>query len=830
MEEKSKKDKKEKKHGKNKERSKKAQIANDAIEAHENVDDAPVPIPAGEGLMLSSAGSEAEGWEEFLRLTCQHCEVAATCAPAQDLLDFVKRIWGRIQSCSLNCWPGLQAVATVHKQFTAAGVIQEEHHLPDCLPSWQAGRERDGMSPIQRQRIRFWRPLFPFPLLGAQQLLYSQLHPVEPRTLCSLPDAGMYISRRFIPRGDLWESKCAVRRSDVQLLTTCRSRRDRGGDLFQHVLPPVHAHQLRVDSPAASSWSQRFDELRRGDRRLAGGKCLNHINETCVSPASCGFDLRRPFMPPCQAENVDLSQRRQSFFSLRCPNLINESAWWGWEDDTEGSEDEGNIGNMIDMKKYRIRASDGGCQSQRGTWSADVQDALKCVLVVIAERFSFRPGELLLEWGSGCGFAMSWAKAYYDVDSLGVDIMPAAAWAAKYSLGLSCVADGRKLQWIPNGLFDHVFSYGALRHLSFEEQCEVAHQLVRKLRIGGRAFIGWNRANLVGPWKWYDCFRADIGSFVELEVLEEANLFVEDSSKIAGSSQLTWEFPSYAVLLKKVTRPQTILVYFKSGKIAKQMRREQRRLKREERERFRQEQQELEAALEADPGLQDAIDSLIEGACNWREADGNPGKLDEAKEQGPAPFRSLEELVAQLDELEKSEGSGVPKAISVPHDPLNPLNAAYDMRAYEMLRKLRLDEEHQMSQVAADEPEWDHLGYLRRSPSPCRLRTNGTMWPTRKGAWRSRAGGVYLPPEMAEVEKRGSPSLSPAKWMYPEEFNRPLREARRSPSYTRYDREEISSTSSSSSSTAPKRQRRKKRRLRSSSHESRPSPDYVLEG
>ena len=447
---------------------------------------------------LDSDCSQAEGWEEFLRLTCQHCEVAATCAPAQDLLDFVKRIWGRIQSCSLNCWPGLQAVATVHKQFTAAGVIQEEHHLPDCLPSWQAGRERDGMSPIQRQRIRFWRPLFPFPLLGAQQLLYSQLHPVEPRTLCSLPDAGMYISRRFIPRGDLWESKCAVRRSDVQLLTTCRSRRDRGGDLFQHVLPPVHAHQLRVDSPAASSWSQRFDELRRGDRRLAGGKCLNHINETCVSPASCGFDLRRPFMPPCQAENVDLSQRRQSFFSLRCPNLINESAWWGWEDDTEGSEDEGNIGNMIDMKKYRIRASDGGCQSQRGTWSADVQDALKCVLVVIAERFSFRPGELLLEWGSGCGFAMSWAKAYYDVDSLGVDIMPAAAWAAKYSLGLSCVADGRKLQWIPNGLFDHVFSYGALRHLSFEEQCEVAHQLVRKLRIGGRAFIGWNLLKVHG--------------------------------------------------------------------------------------------------------------------------------------------------------------------------------------------------------------------------------------------------------------------------------------------------------------------------------------------
>jgi len=264
----------------------------------------------------------------------------------------------------------------------------------------------------------------------------------------------------------------------------------------------------------------------------------------------------------------------------------------------------------------------------------------------------------------------------------------------------------------------------------------------------------------------------------------------------------------------------------KRRKIAKEMRREQRRLKREERERFRQEQEELEAAFQDDPGLQDAIDNLIQVVQQERPVQAEAPDTDEA--EGQAPFRSLEELVAQLDELEKSE-AGVTKPVSAPHDPLNPLNAAYDMRAYEMLRKLRLDEEHQMSQVAADEPEWDHLGYLRRSPSPCRLRTNGTMWPTRKGAWRSRAGGVYLPPEAGEVERRGSASLSPAKWMYPEEFNRPFKEARRSPSYNRYDREEISSTSSSSSSSTVPKRRRKKRRLRSSSHESRPSPEYLPE-
>lgn len=138
------------------------------------------------------------------------------------------------------------------------------------------------------------------------------------------------------------------------------------------------------------------------------------------------------------------------------------------------------------------------------------------------------------------------------------------------------------------------------------------------------------------------------------------------------------------------------------------------------------------------------------------------------------------------------------------------------------------------------------------------------MWPTRKGAWRSRAGGVYLPPE-ANIERQGSPSLSPARWMYPEEFNRPLqmlgnnfggisedcdsmvriklgrgsddsraalfrflRKARRSPSYTRFEREEISSSSSSSSSssTIPRRKKRRKASSASSSRASRPSPTY----
>ena len=484
----------------------------------------------------------AEGWEEFLHLTCRFCELAATCAPVPELFAFVERIWGGLQSCSFKCWAGLQAVATVHKQFSTAGLTPEEHRLPDCLSAWLTAKERDAMSAVERQRIRFWRPLFPFPLLASQQLLYSHLDPAGPQTLCSLPDAGMYISRRYIPRADLSKSSCSVRRSDKQLLATCRSRRDRRGDLFQQVLPAVQASQLRLGSPSAASWSKTVDELQRKNNKLTGGKCLLHINASCVSPGSSGFDLRRPFVPPCQAGNADLLRRRERFFSLRCPEVLDAAVWWGWDDDASWS-DEG------DMKKYRSRNSDGGCQSQTGAWGADMQDALKCVFIVIAEKFSFRPGELLLDWGSGCGFTLSWAKAYYDVDVLGIDVTPAAAWAAKYSLGLSCVADGRELDWVPNDLFDYVFSYAALLHLDSDEQCAVAHQLVRKLRPGGRAFLGWNRAHRVGPWKWFDCFWQQTGPVVELEVLEEANLFVEDTSAIAGSQRFAWDFPSYAVLL-----------------------------------------------------------------------------------------------------------------------------------------------------------------------------------------------------------------------------------------------------------------------------------------
>jgi len=83
-------------------------------------------------------------------------------------------------------------------------------------------------------------------------------------------------------------------------------------------------------------------------------------------------------------------------------------------------------------------------------------------------------------------------------------------------------------------------------------------------------------------------------------------------------------------------------------------------------------------------GAADAAGAASSAALEGAEGEHPEGAEGEATAQGGA------------------EGNAQPQP--VPNDPLNPLNAAYDMKAYALLRKLRLDEEHQISQV------WDFVG------------------------------------------------------------------------------------------------------------------------
>lgn len=241
-------------------------------------------------------------------------------------------------------------------------------------------------------------------------------------------------------------------------------------------------------------------------------------------------------LPRPGALDGDLAERRHHFQTLRCPPR----------------RAAGGVGE--DMQKYEDRVAAGGCQSDKGVWGAALEDSHKCVLVVVAELLGFKPGELLLDWGSGCGHAMTWAKMFFDVDGLGLEATPAAArWADRFSAGRHCAIDGRYLEWIPDGLFDYVLSYAALLHLTTEEQCAVALQLVRKLRPAGRAFFGWNRAHRTSPWSWFACFRqASLAGTpkVDVEAVEEWHLFPRDRDEALQS--FAWAYPAYAILVKRL--------------------------------------------------------------------------------------------------------------------------------------------------------------------------------------------------------------------------------------------------------------------------------------
>lgn len=209
-------------------------------------------------------------------------------------------------------------------------------------------------------------------------------------------------------------------------------------------------------------------------------------------------------------------------------------------------------------------------------------------------------------------------------------------------------------------------------------------------------------------------------------------------------------------------------------------------------------------------------------------------------------------VAAVIDEAAAAAAAeqGLPPPVSVPRDPANPLGEAHNIKAYQVLvrrrelkaklgtlrreRRLRRRRKGSSSSSSAgsssgrDSLVWDHRGYIFRSPSPCRLRTDGAFAETRKAAWRSRAGGVYLPPTAAEAAEarqnlvllgaerfragagpRLSASRSPARYLYPEELRERNRETRRSPSYKPEDHDRPSPLSERSKKQKKKKDKKK---------------------
>lgn len=168
----------------------------------------------------------------------------------------------------------------------------------------------------------------------------------------------------------------------------------------------------------------------------------------------------------------------------------------------------------------------------------------------------FRPGQLLLDWGSGCGHKVSWAKMLYDVDGMGVELVDSAVtWAQTHSIGKFCQADGRDLRWIPDGMFDHVISFAAIYHLPKTDQCDTGVQLIQKLRVGGKAYLGWNQGNVMDNLEWYECFNnaQDIVQ-VEIDAVEDAFIFPPHANRQESNGNaisFLFQYPAYSLFVTR---------------------------------------------------------------------------------------------------------------------------------------------------------------------------------------------------------------------------------------------------------------------------------------
>lgn len=239
------------------------------------------------------------------------------------------------------------------------------------------------------------------------------------------------------------------------------------------------------------------------------------------------------------------------------------------------------------QQKWKTRFAQGWCEPGYGReshygWltSTYFRAVQKCSFIVSLDWINPPPGGWLLDWGCACGHKLVWAKQLYGLRVVGVDYqLESINWARWHApaLELVCHADGRNLSWLPDGFFDAALAFGAIYALGLMEQCSTVIQIIRKLRRGSRAVIGYNSpsmnildeslryrtpVSMVPPYEsWQECFEGrgpwkEVGGLppdvsVRHDIMWESSWYLGYATATALSTSIL-DLESYALLVTRL--------------------------------------------------------------------------------------------------------------------------------------------------------------------------------------------------------------------------------------------------------------------------------------
>lgn len=239
-------------------------------------------------------------------------------------------------------------------------------------------------------------------------------------------------------------------------------------------------------------------------------------------------------------------------------------------------------------RRHNFWAEDADFCNTLGLWTNGCGVMCPLRAAVIGTTVDLRPGQFVLDVGSGCGHFALWYHDWFGAKTLGVDFVESAVAHARKHVASSVPAKfcwlniATHLSWVPSRIADLVSAVSVIHYLRTDRmrfefgeepmpgagkqnvtrtscwklhqtemtQCSVARELFRVVRVGGHVWIAhngsykrkWDPRRVWGPRYWHCCFAHELRR-------GEAHLIVVQEDEIFFMSK-TWD-PTYSVVLRR---------------------------------------------------------------------------------------------------------------------------------------------------------------------------------------------------------------------------------------------------------------------------------------